>query len=107
MRIEQACERAGRKPMPISIMTGVVVGADEAELRERAARLAQRGSAGDPDRLLSDPPPGWIVGTLDAAAEQLGALREAGVARVMCQHLLHDDLDAIALIAGQLAPHVA
>jgi F420-dependent oxidoreductase-like protein len=106
-RIEAACERAGREPIPFSIMTGVVVGADEAELRERAARLAQRGSAGDPDGFLADPPPGWIVGTVDAAAEQLGALREAGVTRVMCQHLLHDDLDAVALIGGQLAPRVA
>jgi hypothetical protein len=29
------------------------------------------------------------------------------VARVMCQHLLHTDLDAIALIGGELAPMVA
>jgi hypothetical protein len=29
------------------------------------------------------------------------------VARVMCQHLLHDDLDAVALIGGELAPMLA
>ena len=40
-----------------------------------------------------------------AAAEQLAALRDAGVDRVMCQHLLHDDLDVLALIA-ELAPGV-
>jgi hypothetical protein len=38
----------------------------------------------------------------DDAAEQLAALREAGVHRVMCQHLLHDDLDAVALIGREL-----
>ena len=41
------------------------------------------------------------------AAEQLAALRDAGVSRVLCQHLLHDDLDAVALIGERLAPAVA
>jgi hypothetical protein len=39
-------------------------------------------------------------------AERLGALRDAGVARVMCQQLLHADLDHVALI-GELAPGLA
>ena len=51
--------------------------------------------------------PAWIVGTVDEVAEQLGALRDAGVARVMCQHMLHTDLDAVALIGDELAPMVA
>jgi F420-dependent oxidoreductase-like protein len=105
-RVEQACEQAGRDALPFSIMTGLLVGADESELRARAARLAGRIGA-SADTLLSDPPSGWIVGTVDGAAEQLAALSEAGVSRVMCQHLLHDDLDALALIGEQLAPAVA
>ncbi|MGH2858177.1 MAG: TIGR03560 family F420-dependent LLM class oxidoreductase [Solirubrobacteraceae bacterium] len=100
----RACERAGREPLPFSIMTGVVVGADERELRERAARLGER--TGLPD-VVAEPPSGWIVGTADQAVEQLAALREAGVHRVMCQHLLHDDLDAVALIGERLAPALA
>jgi alkanesulfonate monooxygenase SsuD/methylene tetrahydromethanopterin reductase-like flavin-dependent oxidoreductase (luciferase family) len=56
---------------------------------------------------LADPPPAWIAGTVHEAVEQLGALREAGVSRVMCQHLLHDDLDAIELIGSELAPKLA
>jgi hypothetical protein len=51
--------------------------------------------------------PSWITGTLDEAAEQLGALRDAGVARVMCRHLLHTDLDAVAVIGRELAAMVA
>jgi hypothetical protein len=35
------------------------------------------------------------------------ALREAGVSRVMCQHLLHDDLDAVALLGDEVAPRLA
>ena len=40
--VTAACEAAGRDPLPFSVMTGFVVGADEAELRDRAARLAER-----------------------------------------------------------------
>jgi F420-dependent oxidoreductase-like protein len=105
-RILEACERQGRDPLPLSIMTGVIVGTDQSELRERVARVAAKQGS-DPEDLLSRPPAGWVLGTIDAAAEQLAALRDAGVARVMCQHLAHDDLDAIALIGRELAPQVA
>ena len=54
---------------------------------------------------VSRRPAGWS-GTVDQATEQLLALREAGVARVMCQHLVHEDLDAVALIGEQLAPRL-
>lgn len=101
--VEAACERAGRQPLPFSLMTGVLVGADEGELAARAARLEER--AGFPSgSLLREPPHGWIVGTVDRAVEQLQALADAGVSRVMCQHLLHDDLAAVALIGERLAP---
>ncbi len=103
--VARACDAAGREPLPFSIMTGFLVGADEAELRARAERLGERiGSTAD--ALVNDPPEAWIVGTTERAAEQLAALRDAGVHRVMCQNLLHDDLDVLALIA-QLAPAVA
>jgi F420-dependent oxidoreductase-like protein len=104
--IERACERAGREPLPFSVMTGFVVGADEGELRERARRLADKQGS-DAASFLSDPPASWIVGTVEQAAEQLSALREAGVSRVMCQHLVHEDTDAIRLLGEQLAPVVA
>ena len=104
-RVEQACEHAGRDPMAFSIMTGVLVGSDQAQLRERARRLGEMGS--DPSELIDDPPSGWIVGTVDQAVQQLRALSEAGVSRVMCQQLVHDDLDAVALLGDVLAPAVA
>jgi F420-dependent oxidoreductase-like protein len=104
-RIDRACEHAGRRPIPFSVMTGVLVGSDERELRARAVRLADK-IGGDADALLREPPHGWVVGTLDQATGQLQALRDAGVARVMCQQLLHDDLDAVALLGRELAPSV-
>jgi F420-dependent oxidoreductase-like protein len=107
-RIAAACEAAGRETIPFSLMTGVLVGRDRGELRDRAALLAERaGDGADPDAFLASLAPPWIVGTIDEAAEQLGALRDAGVARVMCQQLLHEDLDAVALIGRELAPMMA
>ncbi len=103
-RIEQACADAGREMLPFSVMTGVVIGADETDLRDRAARLEERSGF---QNLVGAPPGGWIAATVDDAAEQLQTLAEAGVDRVMCQQLLHDDLDAVALLGERLAPAVA
>jgi alkanesulfonate monooxygenase SsuD/methylene tetrahydromethanopterin reductase-like flavin-dependent oxidoreductase (luciferase family) len=88
-------------------MTGVLVGADRDDLRARARRLADRvGTDPDPDRLRAEDD-GWIVGTPDEAVEQLAALRDAGAERVMLQHLVHDDLETVALIGSELAPRLA
>ena len=103
--IVEACERAGRDPIPFSIMTAAVLGVDDADLTARLRRLAEKTGA-DPDQLATNPPPAWIVGTLDGAAEQLAALRDAGVSRIMCQHLVHDDLDLVALLGRELAPQL-
>jgi alkanesulfonate monooxygenase SsuD/methylene tetrahydromethanopterin reductase-like flavin-dependent oxidoreductase (luciferase family) len=97
-RIAAACERAGREPLPLSVMTGVMVGADRSDVEARRRGLAARGE---------EPDPAWIAGTLDEAAEQLAALRDAGVTRVMLQHLAHEDLETVALIGRELAPRVS
>jgi alkanesulfonate monooxygenase SsuD/methylene tetrahydromethanopterin reductase-like flavin-dependent oxidoreductase (luciferase family) len=94
-RVDAACDAAGREPIPFSLMTGVLVGRDRAEFEERRRLLAERGYE------LSG---AWIAGTVDEVAEQLAAFRDAGLARVMCQHMLHTDLDAVALIGEDLAP---
>jgi F420-dependent oxidoreductase-like protein len=103
--IDWECEQAGRDPIPFSVMTAVVVGGDSSALTARLHRLAAKIGA-DGDALAANPPPGWIVGTLEQAAEQFEALRGVGVSRVMCQHLLHDDLDAVALLGAELAPRL-
>jgi F420-dependent oxidoreductase-like protein len=93
-RVAAACEAAGRDPIPFSVMTGFVAGRDRAEFEARARRLA--GEQG-----IGELPEGWITGTADEVREQLSALADAGIARVMLQNLLHDDLDVVALI-GEL-----
>ena len=107
-RVVEACASAGREPIPFSVMTAVLAGSDASELRGRARRLLDRIGAGvDVEGFLAEPPGGWLVGTVEQLTETLTELREAGVSRVMCQQLLHDDLDAVALLGERLAPLVA
>ena len=101
-RIDAACAEADRAPLTFSIMTGCLVGVDDAEVRDRAARLKERsGAQGDLDAWLDGLREAWVIGTLEQAAERLATYRAAGVDRFMLQHQLHDDLDMVALV-GQL-----
>jgi F420-dependent oxidoreductase-like protein len=105
-RVQEACASAGREPIPFSIMTAVLAGVDERDLRARAARVAAvRG--GEASELLESPPSGWVVGVTEHVAEQLAALRDAGVSRIMCQHLAHTDYEFIGLLGEELAPLAA
>jgi alkanesulfonate monooxygenase SsuD/methylene tetrahydromethanopterin reductase-like flavin-dependent oxidoreductase (luciferase family) len=111
-RLDEACERVGRDPatMRFSLMTGCLVGADEAELRERARRLlVRRGDeGGDPDALIGRYRERGVAGTPEQVVERLQELEQAGrVERVMLQHLQHDDLEAVALIGSEIAPRLA
>jgi len=97
--VMEACERAGRDPLTFSAMTGCLLGDDEAEVRDRAARLLERaGADADLDEWLQARSETWVVGTVEQAAERLAAMEEAGVQRVMLQNLLHDDVDMVALM---------
>lgn len=101
-RIEAACGEVGREPLTFSIMTGCILGADEVEVRDRAARLKERsGREGDLDAWLDGLRGEWIIGTIDQAASRLQAYAAAGVDRVMLQHQLHDDVAMVALM-GEL-----
>ena len=48
-----------------------------------------------------------IKGTVPEALEQLRELEQAGLTRVMGQHLLHRDLDAVALMGREIVPALA
>src|SRR3954451_12135944 len=102
-RIDAACGAAGREPIPFSLMTPVLVGRDRAEVDDRVRALAEHLRT-DAREVGGD---AWIIGTVDEAAERLAAFRDAGLARVMCQQLLHADLDHVALIGTELAGAIA
>jgi alkanesulfonate monooxygenase SsuD/methylene tetrahydromethanopterin reductase-like flavin-dependent oxidoreductase (luciferase family) len=99
----RAWSDAGRDDARFSVMTALVVGRDETELLDRAGRLAEKQASGRSAREELDAmPPSCIVGTVDVVGERLRELADLGVDRLMCQLLLHDDLDQIALIGDEL-----
>jgi F420-dependent oxidoreductase-like protein len=101
-RLDEACAAEGRDPvtLPLSMMTGWLVGADRDELIDRASRLAQwKGEGDDGEAFVAGLRESTILGTVEEAVEQLRELEAAGLTRIMGQHLLHRDLDAVALMA--------
>jgi len=108
-RLDAACEAVGRDPasIPFSLMTGFLVGADEREYQARLRRFQEESGDGRPlseyEASLADE---WILGTPDRAAERVAAYADAGVEAIMLQHRLVDDLDALDLIAEEVAPRL-
>ena len=107
--LEAAWQEAGRDPATVrfSVMTTCVAGRDRVELLERVAAMqAITGGGGDPEGLVAAPPPHWLLGTVDQLAERLRELEQAGVTRVMLQHLGHRDVDMVAVL-GEVAATLA
>ncbi len=99
-RLDAACAAAGRDPatLPLSLMQQCVVGADEAELRDRAAVFGKQ-----PDELRR----AALAGTPDELVARLREYADAGVRRVMLQHLAHRDTAALELLAAAVLPALA
>ena len=105
-RLSAACEQAGRDPATLrfSLMHQFLIGGDEGELRARAERLAAvTGGPADVKQLRRSA----IAGTPAEVVAQLREYEAAGVERVMLQHLLHRDVEALELIAAEVVPAFA
>ena len=97
--IRAACEKAGREPIPFSVMTAAVIGADQAEYDERVRALKDwAGQEPNPETM--------IVGTLDQVLARLREYEEAGVERIMLQHLAHRDIEMVELIGEKVVPEL-
>ena len=92
--LDEAAREAGREPLRFSMMTGCVAGRDEAELRDRlgAWRDVTGRDGGTPA----------LHGTAEQLVEQLRAYEAAGVERAMLQHLVHEDVEMVAVL-GEIA----
>ena len=109
-RVTAAWAAEGRDPATLvfSLMTGCIVGRDQSEVERRARRVMDlAGSDGSVDAWIEELPDEWIVGTVEAVVDHLGRLEEAGVERVMLQHLAHDDTEMVRLIGAEVAPRLA
>jgi alkanesulfonate monooxygenase SsuD/methylene tetrahydromethanopterin reductase-like flavin-dependent oxidoreductase (luciferase family) len=95
--VAEAARAAGRAPLRFSMMTGCVVGRDDAEVRERIAAWRKVTRSED------EPP---ICGTVDEVASRLRDYEAVGVERAMLQHLVHEDVGMVALL-GEVAARLA
>ena len=100
-RLDEACEEVGRDPstLPFSVMTPFVLDLDHAR------RFVERfPSAGPADEWFEELRRRGLAGDLVAGLREF---EQAGVERVMLQHIVHDDLDVVAAIGRELVPAVA
>ena len=77
------------------MMTGCVVGRDEAEVDERLRALPAPPSAATTRRRSPAPS--------TRSSRQLREYEAAGVERVMLQHLTHEDVDMVAVLGDVAA----
>jgi alkanesulfonate monooxygenase SsuD/methylene tetrahydromethanopterin reductase-like flavin-dependent oxidoreductase (luciferase family) len=77
-RLDEACGAEGREPatLPLSMMTGWLVGADRAELLDRAGRLSEwKGGDADADHGPAPLAPRPRRGGADGAGDRSGSRR--------------------------------
>ena len=88
--------------LPVSTMTGCIVGATRGDALERAEALYGRVSRDvDFETWLDRYAQRAIVGSVDEVLARLRDYKNAGCERAMLQHLLHTDLEPVRLI-GEL-----
>ena len=97
-KVERACESTGRT-LRYSTMTGCLIGETRDEALERARQLYGRTQRdADFDAWLAGYSERALIGSVDEIAARLYEYEDAGCERVMLQHLLHADLEPVALI---------
>lgn len=101
-RLAEACRAVGRDADDVtrSAMSGVLVGRDEAELRERTATLMTLfgSDRDDAEAWLAERRRRWVMGTPDEARRRVAEFAAAGVERLMLQTFLPRDLDMVRLL---------
>ena len=99
--VRKAWEDAGREKPVISLMTHGIIGSDPVDLPGAGAqgRGDQRRRRLRSEAYIKGLRENSLVGTVAEIGEQLSELEAVGVERVMLQHLTHNDLDGVDLIA--------
>ena len=98
-RLDEACEREGRDPasLSFSLMTPFLLG------RDHAKRFVQvYPDAGSADEWFEELRGRGLAGSQVDLVDGLREFEAAGVERVMLQHVVHENLDAVAAL-GEIA----
>lgn len=103
--MDAACEAEGRDPagLPLTLMTGCLVGSSQTDFRARATRIHEAIGSGDLDTWIDELRGTWIIGGPQQAADHLGRLADVGVTGVLLQHQAPDDLDMLDTIMADVA----
>jgi F420-dependent oxidoreductase-like protein len=107
--IDDACRAIGREPGSLtrSVMAGVLVGRDQAEIDDRvAAAKAAMGGGSDDGDWVAERQGRWIIGTPDEARDAVRRYTAVGCERLMLQDLLPWDLDMIDVMGEALIGQV-
>lgn len=101
-RVAAACREVGREPDAVtrSAMSGVLIGRDEADVRDRTRALMTSwgGDVQDAETWLDERRPRWIIGTPDQARRRVAEFEAAGAQRLMLQTFLPRDLEMVRLL---------
>ena len=114
---DAACERAGRDPETLRRSVGVylLAGADDADVKRRFERLAERTPPGVLPKENGGPGVSWdefrrdrVAGTVDEVIDRLGRLKDAGVEEAIVTlgvlpFQLSDEED-VELVGSEIAP---
>lgn len=106
--LDAACATADRNPanIPLTLMTGCLVGASHDDFRARARRAHAAIGSDDLDGWLDELRDGWIIGAPEQAAQRLGDLADAGVTGVLMQMQMPDELDMLDTVMTEIAPRL-
>ena len=103
--LDAACAAAGRDPASLtrSVMAGVLIGRDEAEVaRRKTGLLAAFGEDAGGEDWIDAREPRWVLGTPDQARAMVERFADAGAERIMLQDFIPRDLEMIDLMAEAL-----
>jgi alkanesulfonate monooxygenase SsuD/methylene tetrahydromethanopterin reductase-like flavin-dependent oxidoreductase (luciferase family) len=107
--VDAACVAIDRDPSSLthSVMAGVLIGRDEAEMGARLSAAARALGSEEEDRdWLDERLERWITGTPDDARAAVRRFAAAGAERIMLQDFLPWDLDMIDVMGEVLVGHV-
>jgi len=103
--LDDVLRAAGREPSTLvhSVMAGVLIGRDEAEVRRRQQDLLAALAADDAgDDWFAARRDRWVFGTPDRARDAVARFEAAGAERLMLQDFVPWDLEMIDLMAEAL-----